>query len=64
MDISVCADCFSTSHTFAMIITRFLEYCNKNNGSMAIERKDEVENIVDILRRLDLCPAASSGISE
>ena len=45
-----------------MIITRFLEYCNENNASIAVERKDKVEDIVDTLRRLDLCPAASSGI--
>ena len=40
---------------------RFLEYCDDNSASIAVERKDTVENIVNTLRKLDLCSVSSSG---
>jgi len=44
--------------------TKFLKYCDDNNATIAVERKDTVENIVNTLRKLDLCSASSSDFPE
>lgn len=36
--------------------TRLLEYCNQNKAWVGAERKNEVENIANVLRKLHLYP--------
>ncbi|XP_078384845.1 putative helicase MOV-10 [Oculina patagonica] len=40
--------------------TRLLEYCSENNACIRAERKNEIEDIADTLKKLHLYPVATS----
>ena len=44
--------------------SRLLEYCGENNACVGAERKNEVADIADTLKKLHLYPVATSGKSE
>ena len=41
--------------------TSFVDYCRENKATVDVERKEKVEDIADILKRLKLLSSAASG---
>ena len=46
---------------FNSFFTSFVDYCRENKATVDVERKEKVEDIADILKRLKLLSSAASG---
>ena len=46
---------------FNFFFTSFVDYCRENKATVDVERKEKVEDIADILKRLKLLSSAASG---
>ena len=46
---------------FNSFFISFVDYCRENKATVDVERKEKVEDIADILKRLKLLSSAASG---